>query len=123
MGAHRRRLVWSVEAEEELLSIWRYGAEELSPTVADQHDGAVLALLLLGLHSQVRVWKDHDWSVLRRLYERGYITDPARKAKSVVLTDIGLAEAQRLFEELFCRKDDAGESHKRLGATKAPRQI
>jgi hypothetical protein len=57
-----------------------------------------------------RVWKAHDWSVLGRLYEWGYITDPARKAKSVVLTEIGLAEAQRLFEELFCRKDDAGKN-------------
>jgi hypothetical protein len=68
-------------------------------------DGAVLALLLLGLHARARVWKQHDWGVLRRLYERGYITDPARKAKSVVLTDSGLAEAQRLFEELFCESE------------------
>jgi hypothetical protein len=73
-------------------------------------DRAVLALLLLGLHGRARVWKDHDCSVLRRLYERGYISDPGRNAKSVALTESGLAEAQRTFEGLFCLGDDAQKS-------------
>jgi toxin ParE1/3/4 len=38
MGEHKRRLVWSTEAEDDLLSIWRYGTEEWSPTVADEHE-------------------------------------------------------------------------------------
>ena len=33
-----------------------------------------------------------------------FICDPVNKAKSVVLTDEGLAESKRLFEELFGRK-------------------
>lgn len=70
---------------------------------ADKIDDAVLALLLLGLHADARVWKGHDWTALDHLFQKGYITDPARKAKSVMLTDLGLAEAQRLFKELFAR--------------------
>jgi toxin ParE1/3/4 len=38
MAEHKRRLVWSAEAEDDLLSIWRYGNEEWSPAVADQHE-------------------------------------------------------------------------------------
>jgi hypothetical protein len=66
-------------------------------------EDAVLALLILGLHSHARVWKGHDWAVLDRLFQNGYITDPARKAQSVMLTELGLVEAQRLFKKLFAR--------------------
>jgi len=44
-------------------------------------------------------WKGHDWDVLDRLYERGYISDPKRKSKSVALTEAG----ERLARELFAR--------------------
>jgi hypothetical protein len=64
-------------------------------------EDAALALLLLGLHDHTRVWKSHDWEILDRLFQKGYISDPARKARSVVLTDLGLSEAQRLFRKLF----------------------
>jgi hypothetical protein len=64
---------------------------------------SVLALLLLGLHRRSRVWKTHDWSVLSGLFQNGYISDPGSKAMSVKLTDLGLTEAQRLFNKLFVR--------------------
>ena len=35
------RLVWSREAENDLVSIWRYGAEEWSPSLADDHERAI----------------------------------------------------------------------------------
>jgi toxin ParE1/3/4 len=41
MGEGKRRLVWSRDAEDDLLSIWRYGAEEWSPTAADDHERAI----------------------------------------------------------------------------------
>ncbi len=66
-------------------------------------DDAVLALLSLGLHDGDRVWKGFDWDALHRLHEQGFISDPRKKAKSVVLTDEGLARAQRLLNELFGR--------------------
>jgi hypothetical protein len=64
-------------------------------------DDAVLALLYLGLHDGCRAWKGFDWDAMHRLYEKGYITDPVSKAKSVVFTEEGLRESQRLFRELF----------------------
>jgi hypothetical protein len=64
-------------------------------------DGAVLALLLLGLHDGSRVWKGFDWGAMERLHKKGFISDPVGKAKSVVLTEEGQREAERLFTEMF----------------------
>ncbi len=69
----------------------------------DKIDEAVLALLHLTLHDRFRAWKGHDWDVLDRLYRKGMICDPVGKAKSVVLTDEGLAESERLFRDLFAK--------------------
>jgi toxin ParE1/3/4 len=38
MTEANRRLIWSPEAEQDLLSIWGYGADEWSPDVADDHE-------------------------------------------------------------------------------------
>lgn len=69
----------------------------------DKIDEAVLALLALGLHQGRRSWKSYDWDVMARLHAKGYIRNPISKAKSVVLTDEGLAESERLFRTLFSR--------------------
>jgi hypothetical protein len=69
----------------------------------DRIDEAVLALLYLGLHDGNRAWKGFDWDAMARLHEKGFITDPVGKAKSVALTEEGLRESQRLFELLFTR--------------------
>lgn len=66
-------------------------------------DQAALALLYLGLHEGSRAWKSFDWEVMSRLHEKGYITDPVTKAKSVLFTEEGLRESQRLFQTLFTR--------------------
>jgi Domain of unknown function (DUF6429) len=70
----------------------------------DRIDEAVLALLYLGLHGGQRVWKSFDWDAINRLHAKGFISDPVGRAKSVVLTDTGLDEAKRLFEELFAKR-------------------
>jgi len=67
----------------------------------DRIDEAVLALLQLGLHDNSRVWKSFDWDVMARLYKKGYISNPVGKAKSVVITEEGLLESERLFNLLF----------------------
>ena len=41
MGKTSRRLLWSRDAEGDLLSIWRYGADEWSPSLADDHERAI----------------------------------------------------------------------------------
>lgn len=64
-------------------------------------DQAVLALLYLGLHDGARAWKGFDWEAMNRLHEKGFIADPRGKARSVVFTEAGLAEAKRLLEQLF----------------------
>jgi hypothetical protein len=68
----------------------------------DKIDEAVLALLYLTLHDSARAWKSFDWDAMNRLHQKGYISDPVGKAKSVVLTEEGLHEAERLFKKLFC---------------------
>jgi Domain of unknown function (DUF6429) len=67
----------------------------------DKIDEAVLALLLLGRHDGDRAWKGFDWEALNRLYEKGFISDPRGKAKSVVFTEKGLIEAERLLKKLL----------------------
>jgi len=52
-------------------------------------DQAVLALLYLGLHDGVRAWKGFDWDTLNRMHEKGYISDPIGKAKSVAFSEEG----------------------------------
>ncbi|MBL8537757.1 MAG: hypothetical protein JNM59_10185 [Hyphomonadaceae bacterium] len=69
----------------------------------DKIDDAVLALLLLGEHDYQRVWKSFDWDALDRLHAKGLISEPRSKAKSVVLTDEGRAEAVRLFKLMFAK--------------------
>ena len=67
----------------------------------DRIDKTVLALLHLGLHDGTRAWKSFDWDTLARLHEKGYISDPVGQAKSVVFTQDGLRESERLLHELF----------------------
>ena len=67
-------------------------------------DDAVLALLLLGRHDNVRAWKSFDWDSLDRLHKKGLIADPVGKAKSVVFTEEGLRHAEALFGTLFASK-------------------
>ena len=68
-------------------------------------DEIVLALLRLTLHDGCRAWKNLDWNSLNRLHEKGAIEDPVSKAKSVVLTQKGLVESERLFNALFVKSD------------------
>ena len=74
-------------------------------------DEVVLALMYLTLHDYYRAWKGFDWDVLDRLYEKGWIENPRGKAKSVVLTEEGLALSTSLFEQHFGKSNTTpGES-------------
>ena len=75
----------------------------------DKIDDAVLALLHLTSFREGnrqfhywRAWKGHDWTALNRLHEKGLISDPKKKAKSVILTDEGRRLAEEMFGRLFC---------------------
>jgi len=73
----------------------------------DKVDDMVLALLWLTAFDKdelgARAWKSHDWAALNRLHEKGYISDPKSRAKSVVLKAEGLRRARELFEQYFER--------------------
>ena len=71
-------------------------AERKSLRKLDQLEDAVLAVLWLTLHDECCVWKTIDWDTMDRLHTKGYISDPARRAKSVVFTEEGLSKAKRL---------------------------
>ena len=75
----------------------------------DKIDDAVLALLHLtsftegkGGFAVTRAWKGHDWEALARLHEKGLISDPKNKNKSIVFTAEGRQRAMELFQRLFC---------------------
>jgi hypothetical protein len=70
----------------------------------DKVDEVVLALLSLTMfedRSGLGAWKGHDWDAMDRLHEKGYISDPRSKAKSVVVTEEGAKQARELFERHF----------------------
>jgi len=66
-------------------------------------DETVLALLYLTLHDGSRAWKGLDWEAMNRLHEKGFISNPVGKGKSVALTEKGLQESERLFRKLFVK--------------------
>jgi hypothetical protein len=69
-------------------------------------DEMVLALLYLTTFTDrgfVRAWKSHDWEALNRLHEKGLISDPKSKAKSVLLSDEGARQSEELFINLFTK--------------------
>jgi len=58
----------------------------------DQVDEITLALLWLTSFKDpvgVRAWKGQDWETMERLHEKGFISDPRSKAKSVVSSEEG----------------------------------
>ena len=67
----------------------------------DRIDEAILALLFLGRHDEIRAWKSFDWAAMERLHAKGLISDPVGKAKSVIFTDEGLRRSEALFRQLF----------------------
>jgi hypothetical protein len=68
-------------------------------------DEMVLALLYLTSFQEpkgfYRAWKGHDWNALNRLHEKGYISNPKSKAKSVSISEEGIELARKLFEQNF----------------------
>jgi len=74
----------------------------------DKVDEMVLALLSLTMFEDrtgLRAWKGHDWDALDRLHEKGYISDPRSKAKSVVVSAEGAKRSRKLFEKNFGKEE------------------
>ena len=74
----------------------------------DKVDDMVLALLFLTSSRDqygTRAWKGLDVTVLDRLYQRGYISDPQRKTPTLVLSEEGAKRSRELFAH-YCGTQD-----------------
>ena len=67
-------------------------------------EDAVLAVLWLTLHDECLAWKTIDWDTMDRLHQKGYISNPAHRAKSVVFETYRLPGRKR-FTVLPRRRD------------------
>jgi len=72
----------------------------------DKVDEYTLALMYLVIHQRLegsgaRAWKGFDWDTMNRLHEKGYISNPIGKAKSVLMDEGGYLKAQELFRKFF----------------------
>ena len=79
------------------------------PTNTDKIDDYTLALLYLVTWERqkglgARAWKGFDWATMDRLHEKGYISDPKGKAKSVVMTEDGFKKSEDLFQRFFAEE-------------------
>ena len=48
-----------------------------------------------------RAWKSLDWDAMGRLHQKGYISDPKSKAKSISITDEAIALGEKLAKKYF----------------------
>jgi hypothetical protein len=90
------------------------GSEARMDYDRDKVDDMVLALLCLTIWENdgggASAWKSHDWDAMDRLHAKGHISDPRRKAKSVVLCPDGVDRAGCSSSTL------AGSADRRQGA-------
>jgi hypothetical protein len=72
----------------------------------DEYTLAPLYLVAHGRHEGfgARAWKSLDWDTMGRLHEKGYLSNPVGKAKSVGMTEEGFRKARELFERHFVKK-------------------
>ena len=99
-----------------------YSAAVGDDRVNNRIDEAVLALLYQGIfeHHPVmgaRSRKSFDWAAMVRLHDKGLISDPASKAKSVLLTETGLHEADAALRRLFENDDQPAGGTGAIAAT------
>ena len=74
----------------------------------DKVDEFTLALLYLVAHHRregygARAWKGFDWDTLHRLHEKGFISNPIGKAKSIGMTEDGFLKSRAFFDKYFVK--------------------
>lgn len=78
----------------------------------DKVDEAALAVLWFASFEEQgyrRAWKGLAWHILDRLFEKGWITDPVNKNKSVWMTEEGASLAEELVQRLFGQDEEGDE--------------
>ena len=76
----------------------------------DDMTRALLHLVMFDDKYGTRAWKGFDWETMNRLHEKGCISDPVSKAKSVVLTEQGEKLAREFLEKHFGLPSQPDES-------------
>ena len=74
----------------------------------DKVDEATLALMWLVTQTDKygsRAWKSFDWDTLDRLHDKGLISDPKRKTKSVILSEEAVELSEATFKRMFGKSD------------------
>ena len=76
---------------------------------AEKVDEYTLALLYLVIHNReeglgARAWKGFDWDTMNRLHEKGFVSNPVGKAKSVGMSEKGYKKAEEFFRKHFVNK-------------------
>ena len=76
---------------------------------AEKVDEYTLALLYLVIHNReeglgARAWKGFDWDTMNRLHEKGFVSNPVGKAKSVGMSEKGYKKVEELFRKHFVNK-------------------
>lgn len=67
----------------------------------DKLDEVILALLYLNYDESGMAWKSFPWGSMDRLHEKGLISNPRSKNKSVYLTEEAFKKAETLLEKIF----------------------
>ncbi len=80
------------------------------PDGLDEEKLAEVALAILCLSAEsdgigARAWKGMDWDVTNLLYEKGWISNPRGKAKSVAVTEEGMKLAEIFQKKHFGIED------------------
>jgi len=67
----------------------------------DKIDEAVLAILYINDRETGMAWKSVPWESTNRLHEKGLISNPISKAKSVQLLPEAIEKAESIINKLF----------------------
>ena len=70
----------------------------------------VLALLTTFSFDNGNSWKGHDFQIMNRLHEQGFISNPVNKNKSIWLTQEGLERGRQIADRLFGATPEAKHS-------------
>ena len=64
---------------------------------------AILSLSRMVESYGVTAWKGIDWDVMSMLHDKGWISDPVGKQKSVGITEEGIILADQFLEKHFSK--------------------
>jgi toxin ParE1/3/4 len=106
MAAARHRIIWSPEAEQDLLDIWSYLAREASFTVADtQIRDIVHACQLLGDHPLAGRLREELAPMLRSVAANPYVVFYRLTGKAVEI--VRVLHGRRDIDSIFADDQDA----------------